>query len=110
MMAMHFGVRNERDDQEVQLANVVRAYDRVGHIAEQHGIRMVLEVPHLYSVMSAPEQVLWVFERLSSPNIGALVDCSHWGIIGYDVDAFFSALGDRLWHIHFRDSGRTGHQ
>jgi sugar phosphate isomerase/epimerase len=104
MMVMHFGVRNDRDDQEVQLANAVRAFDRVGRIAEQHGIRMVLEVPHLYSVMYRPEQVLWVFERLSSPNIGALVDCSHWGVIGYDLDAFLSALGNRLWHIHLRDS------
>lgn len=104
MMAMHFGVRNDRDDQEQQLFNVVKAYDRVGKIAERHGVRMVLEVPHLYSVMHRTEQVLWVFERLSSPNIGALVDCSHWGIIGYDIDAFFSALGDRLWHIHLRDS------
>jgi sugar phosphate isomerase/epimerase len=104
MMAMHFGVRNDRSDQEYQLSNVVKAYDRVGRIAEKHGVRMVLEVPHLYSVMPRPEQVLWVFQRLSSPNIGALVDCSHWGIIGYDVDAFFSALGSRLWHVHLRDS------
>jgi sugar phosphate isomerase/epimerase len=104
MMAMLFGVRNQRDDQELQLANAVRAYDRVGRVAEQHGVRMVLEVPHLYTTMYRPEQVLWVFERLSSTNIGALVDCSHWGIIGYDVDAFFSAMGSRLWHIHLRDS------
>ena len=104
MMAMHFGVRNDRNDQEQQLSNVVKAYDQVGTIAERLGVRMVLEVPHLYSVMSRPEQVLWVFERLSSPNIGALIDCSHWGIIGYDMGAFVASLGDRLWHIHLRDS------
>jgi sugar phosphate isomerase/epimerase len=104
MMAMLFGVRNQREDQELQLANAVRAYDRVGRVAEQNGVRMVLEVPHLYTTMHRPEQVLWIFERLSSTNIGALVDCSHWGIIGYDVDAFFSALGSRLWHVHLRDS------
>jgi sugar phosphate isomerase/epimerase len=32
------------------------------------------------------------------------VDSSHWGIIGYDPDAFFDALGDRLWHVHLRDA------
>jgi sugar phosphate isomerase/epimerase len=104
MMAMSFGLRNERKDQEAQLANAVKAYDRVGEIGAKHGVKMLLEIPHLYGIMNRPEQVLWVFDHLSSSNVGALVDCSHWGIIGYDVDAFFSALGKRLWHIHLRDS------
>jgi fructoselysine 3-epimerase len=104
MMTMVFGVRNDRPDQECQLANAVKAYDRVARIAERHGVRMLLEVPHLYGIMFRPEQALWVLERVSSPNIGALVDSSHWGIIDYDIDAFFAALGSRLWHIHLRDS------
>jgi len=104
MMTMGFGVRNDRPDQELQLANAVKAYDRVGKIGEKYGVKMLLEVPHLYGIMPRTEQVLWVFDRLSSTNVGALADCSHWGIIGYDVDAFFSALGSRLWHIHLRDS------
>lgn len=104
MMVMDFGVRNDRPDQEYQLGNAVKAFDRVGRIAEQHGVRMLLEIPHLYSITARPESVLWIFERLSCSNIGALVDSSHWGIIGYDLDAFLSALGNRLWHIHLRDS------
>ncbi len=104
MMTMNFGTRNDRDDQEAQLSNAVKAFDRVGEIASKHGVRMLLEVPHLYGIMPRPEDVLWVFEHLESPNIGALIDSSHWGIIGYDMDAFLSALGDRLWHVHLRDS------
>lgn len=104
MMTMGFGVRNDRSDQDNQLANAVKAYDRVGEIGAKYGVKMLLEVPHLYGIMPRPEQVLWVFERISSSNIGALVDCSHWGIIGYEVDDFFSALGNRLWHIHLRDA------
>jgi sugar phosphate isomerase/epimerase len=104
MMTMGFGVRNDRPDQEFQLANAVKAYNRVGKIASQYGVRMLLEVPHLYGLMPRAQQVLWVFERLDCPNIGALVDSSHWGIIDYDIDSFFSALGNRLWHIHLRDS------
>jgi sugar phosphate isomerase/epimerase len=104
MMTMHFGLRNERDDQEQQLANAVKAYDRVADVAAAHGVRMLLEVPHLYGLMPRTEQVLWVFEHLESPNIGAVVDTSHWGIIGYDVDSYLEALGDRLWHVHLRDS------
>lgn len=104
MMTMLFGTRNDRPDQEAQLANSVEAYDRVGEAAARFGIRMLLEVPHLWTIIWGPEQVLWVMERLSSDNVGALVDSSHWGISGYDLDAFFDELGDRLWHVHLRDS------
>ena len=104
MMTMNFGLRNERQDQEYQLSNAVKAYTRLGEIAFKYNVRMLLEVPHLYGITNRTEQVLWVFDRLESENIGALVDSSHWGIIGYDIDEFISALGDRLWHIHLRDS------
>jgi sugar phosphate isomerase/epimerase len=104
MMTMSFGVRNDRPDQEHQLSNAVKAYNQVGEIASDYGVRMLLEVPHLYNIMFRTKQVLWVFERLECTNIGALVDSSHWGIIGYDSDAFLGALGERLWHVHLRDS------
>ena len=107
MMTVHFGVRNDRPDQECQLSNAVKAYNRIGQIASDYGVRMLLEVPHLYGIMPRAEQVLWVFDRLESPNIGALIDSSHWGIIGYNIDAFLGALGKRLWHIHLRDSAGT---
>jgi sugar phosphate isomerase/epimerase len=104
MMTMPFGERNDRPDQESQLANAVAAFDRLGEAAAPLGIRMLIEVPHLYTILPRPEQVLWVLERLSSQNVGVLVDSSHWGIIGYDADAFFKSLGDRLWHVHLRDA------
>ncbi len=103
-MCMHFGVRNDRPDQQAQLANAVKFYNRVGEFAAKHGVRMLLEIPHLYNIMYRPEQVLWVFDRLESDNVGALIDSSHWGIIGYDIDQFVAALGPRLWHMHLRDS------
>ena len=81
MMTMSFGERNARGDQRRQLGNAVKAYDRVGRIAERHGVKMLLEVPHLYGIMPRTEQALWVFDRLESANVGALADCSHWGII-----------------------------
>lgn len=104
MMTMSFGERNGRPDQEAQLANAAEAYSRVGEIAAGLGVRMLLELPHLYGIMPRTKQVLWVVNHLTSKNVGVLVDTSHWGIIGYDLDAFFDALGDRLWHVHLRDS------
>ncbi|MDF2723198.1 MAG: xylose isomerase [Paenibacillus sp.] len=105
MMTMSFGIRNDRNDQQPQLENAAKAFSLVGEIAKDYGVRMLLEVPHLYSIMNRPEKVLDVFNRLTSDNVGALIDSSHWGIIGYDLDGFVSALGTRLWHIHLRDSG-----
>ena len=104
LMTMGFGVRNDCKDQECQLSNAVKAYNRVGEIAEKYNVRMLLEVPHLYNIMHTEKQVSWVFERIESSNVGALVDSSHWGIINYDIDLFFQMLGKRLWHIHLRDS------
>lgn len=104
LMTMHFGERNSRDDQAEQLATAIEVYDRIGEFAAQHGVRMLLEVPHLYTIHWNTDAVLWIFDRLTSRNIGALVDSSHWGIIGYNPVAFFEALGDRLWHVHLRDS------
>jgi len=104
MMTMHFGERNERGDQEAQLATAVGVYDRVADYAARFGVRMVLEVPHLYTIHWSPAAVLWIFDHLSSPNVGALIDSSHWGIIGYDIDEFLGRLGDKVWHIHLRDA------
>lgn len=104
MLTMSFGVRNDRGDLQYQLANAVKAYDRVGKIGEKYGVKLLLEVPHLYGIMPRPEQVYWIFERLDSPNVGALLDSSHWGIIGYNMDEFLSRLRNRLWHVHLRDS------
>ncbi len=104
MMTMVFGERNQRPDQEDQLANVVRAYDRVGRVAERYGVRMLMEVPNVYTAMPRPEQVYWVLDRLDCDNVGVLIDSSHWGVIGYDIDELVGRVGDRLWHVHLRDS------
>ena len=104
MMTMPFGERNVRSDQEFQLSNAIKAFDRVGEIASKLGIKMLIEAPHLYSIMPQIENVLWVVNRLSSENVGVLLDSSHWGIIKYDIDEYLNALGDRLWHVHLRDS------
>ena len=104
MMSMHYGERNSRDDQQQQLERAAQVFDQIARFAEPYGVRMLLEVPHLYMIIWSTETVLQLLDMLKSPNIGALVDSSHWGISGYDLDDFFRALGDRLWHVHLRDS------
>jgi len=104
MITMSFAGRNERDDKQYQLENELKAFDVVAEIAARHGIRTLIEVPHLYGNLYRAEDVLWMFDRFQNANIGCLVDSSHWGIIDYDLRDFMSALGDRLWHVHLRDS------
>lgn len=105
MMATNFGWKNDRPDQELQLRHAVTAYNQLGKVAERLGVRLLLEVPHLYSIMRDAEKSLWVFNRLETDAVGALLDTTHWYGIGYDLETFLSALGTRLWHIHLRDAG-----
>ncbi len=72
--------------------------------ANQLGIQITVEVPHAYSLASDVSAVAEFFEHVTSPHVGACVDCSHWGLIGYDFDDLMAAIGDRLIHVHLRDS------
>jgi len=105
MMTMQgFGMRGTGGDWKRPLTNCLRVWNRLGKIGAKHGVKMLLEVPHLYHTYSDAERALWIFERLESPNVGALVDTTHWHATGYDAAEFFSLLGDRLWHVHLRDA------
>jgi sugar phosphate isomerase/epimerase len=104
MMTLSFAQRSDRADVEHQLDNELKAFEAVAGIAQRHGVRMLLETPHLYGNLHTAERTLRMFDRLQSDNIGCLIDSSHWGIIGYDLRQFLGALGDRLWHVHLRDS------
>ena len=104
MMSMVCGERNTRSDQDEQLRAVAAAFDKVAEFARGFGITMLLEIPHVYSVIPRPAQVYQVLDHLQSDNIGVLVDSSHWGVIGYDIDEFLDRIGDRIRHVHLRDS------
>ena len=95
-------VSDEEWPEEARLSCAV--YGRIADIAAEHGISLNLEVPHLYQIIDTVEHVKSVFEQIDHPSVGATVDCSHWGIIGYDLDEFFDFLGPRLRHVHLRDS------
>jgi sugar phosphate isomerase/epimerase len=76
----------------------------VADIAADIGIGLNLEAPHLYQLTDTMEHVKAILAELDRPAVGVTVDSSHWGIIGYDLDAFFDWLGPRLRHVHLRDS------
>lgn len=104
MMTMHFGAINDREDQAKQRQTAAEFYRRLGEYAHTCNMKMVLELPHLYLIHHTTESVEELLDMVDLPNVGILLDSSHWGVINYNLDAYLNLLGDRLWHIHLRDA------
>jgi len=104
MMTMHFGAINDRDDLPEQREVAADVYRELAQYGASCGMKMLLELPHLHLIHQDCESVCSLLDELVLPNVGLLLDSSHWGVIGYDLDAFLDRVGDRLWHVHLRDS------
>ena len=104
MMTMHFGGFNERADQREQRKIATDVYRELAEHAQSCGMKMLLELPHLYLIHHECEPVYELLDQLDLPNVGILFDSTHWGVIGFDLDAYLDRIGDRLWHIHLRDA------
>jgi sugar phosphate isomerase/epimerase len=81
-----------------------RVFREIVAVGADLGVKVNLEVPHLFQLMDTIDHTMYLFDHINHTNLGATVDCSHWGIIGYNLDRLFSFLGDRLVNIHLRDS------
>jgi len=104
MMTMHFGMKGQGMQVADQRRMAAETYREMAERALSRGMKMLLELPHLYLVHDSCEPVHELLESLDLPNVGLLLDSSHWGVIGYDLEAFVARVGPRLWHIHLRDS------
>lgn len=104
MMTMTFGRRNNRPDQQAQLSNCVQAYDRLAEAAEKYGVRMVVELPHVYMVPYTAEKAEWIFNNIANDKVGLVIDSSHWCVIGYKLEDYIQKMRGRLAHIHLRDA------
>ena len=104
MMTMHFGSINDRADQDEQRKRATDVYRQLAEHALPLGMKLLLEMPHLYLIHHECESVYKLFDDLDLPNVGLLFDSSHWGVIGFDLDEYLEKLGHRLWHVHLRDS------
>lgn len=104
VVSFPIGTRVDETLWRTDMDAAVGAYRQIADAATRLGISLNLEVPHLYQLTDTVEHVRNVFDALDHPAVGATVDTSHWGIIGYDPDDFFTFLGPRLRHVHLRDS------
>jgi sugar phosphate isomerase/epimerase len=104
MMTMHFGRHHAGSDLSEERKRATDAYAQLAEYASQQGMVMLLELPHMHLVHHDCNSVITLLEQLDFDNVGLLIDSSHWGVIGYDLDEFLSRVGHRLRHVHLRDS------
>lgn len=104
MMTMHFGRHFAGDDPSEERRIATDAYAQLAEYASRQNMVMLLELPHMHLVHHDCDSVITLLEQLDFANVGLLIDSSHWGVIGYDLDDFLNRVGDRLRHIHLRDS------
>lgn len=104
LMLVHPGRRSEEPDRREEVEAAARVISQLGDEAFANGVRLTLEVPHCYGLLNDVERVAEMFSLITSPYVGATIDTSHWGVLRYDLDALWEAVGSRVWHIHLRDS------
>ncbi|MBI2438217.1 MAG: sugar phosphate isomerase/epimerase [Lentisphaerae bacterium] len=104
IVTMPIGPRILEEDWNAAMKASCAVWRTVAGMAADLGVGLNLEVPHLYQLIDTVAHVKAVFEEIAHPALGATVDSSHWGIIGYDLDSFFDWLAPRLRHVHLRDS------
>jgi sugar phosphate isomerase/epimerase len=98
------GLRTESSDRADRLRCAAEVISEIADEANEMGIRVAIEVPHVYQLTYNVAKVAEFFDQVTSPHVGACADSSHWGILDYDFDQFMSVVGDRLCHIHLRDA------
>jgi sugar phosphate isomerase/epimerase len=104
LVIVHPGRRSEEPDRREEVEAAARIISTLGDDAFANGVRLTLEVPHCFSLLNNLERVAEMFALITSPYVGATVDTSHWGVLRYDLEDLWEAIGPRIWHIHLRDS------
>lgn len=98
------GHRLNIENHASELEAAARVLDQLGNYAERQGIRILLEMPHVWNIYFDHESSVRMLSHLQCDNIGVLLDSTHWHTTGYDLDSYLRFLGDRLWHVHLRDA------
>ena len=105
LLTIPVGRRTESPDRRKLVEHGARVINRLGDYASRCGVRLALEVPHSWDLYNTLERVQEMFELVTSSNVGALIDSSHWAVLAYDLEDWYRVAGDRLWHVHLRDGG-----
>ena len=98
------GRRKQIENVEFALKASAEVINGVAAYAEKCGVKILMEIPHVWGLCSDVEKSKIMLSYLRSDNIGVLIDSTHWHTSGYEIEDYVRFLGDRLWHIHLRDA------
>ena len=76
----------------------------MANYAWEKGLRLSVELPHVYSVAYDLPTTVEFFRAVQSDKLITTLDSSHWLVSKYDANEFFACLGDRIHHVHLRDA------
>ena len=104
MVCLNVGRRAQMKDPDGELQAAATVIDEVAEDARRRGIRVVLEMPHVWQLYYDADRARQMLSLLESDNVGVVLDTTHWHTSGYDLDDYVSFLGNRLWNVHLRDA------
>lgn len=107
MVVLNVGRKEHTEDIDRDLKASAAVLDSQAEYAQELGIKILLEMPHVWQIYYDVERSKQMLSYLRSDNIGVVVDSTHWHVSGYDIDDYVQVLQDRLWHVHLRDA--AGH-
>lgn len=76
----------------------------IADYAYEKGVRLSVELPHVYSVAYDLPTTIEFFEAVRSDKLITTLDSSHWLVTKYDANELFARLGRRIHHVHLRDA------
>lgn len=104
MLSIQAGRRGQIEDIDLELKAAAKVIDAQSEYARAAGIKIVLEMPHVWDLYYDVEKSKQMLSYLQSDNIGVILDSTHWHTSGYDIDDYVKFLQNRLWHVHLRDA------
>jgi len=104
MVCLAGGRRTQIQDVGQEIRAAAKVVDEIAEYAREAGIKILLEMPHVWDLYYDADKSKQMLSYLKSDNIGVVLDSTHWHTSGYEIDDDVRFLQDRLWHIHLRDA------
>lgn len=104
MVLIPGGARSEAPDRDVEMKAAAEVLNGLADYAKISGIRIAIEMPHVYTLYNNIERAEQMLSYFRSDNLGVLLCATHWHVLGYNLDEYIRLLGKKLWHVHMRDA------
>jgi sugar phosphate isomerase/epimerase len=86
------------------LATVATRLHDAGEVAAEHGIRLLVEAPHINRLCRDTDRADLLLDRLDPERCGLIYDVSHVVASRGDAVGWARKVADRVEHVHLRDA------